>query len=102
MNATHVLNQRIAKSCCFRPLTDVLTRKSNAPPGGPHFGSNPLRSLTQVKCPGIARGRWAVLELTGTLPLQGRHTPVVMRPITYQQEMILEIPRWDIGADIVV
>ena len=51
-------------------------------------------------CPG--RGGWAVLELTGTLPLQGRHTPVFMRPITYQQEMILEIPRWDIGADIVV
>ena len=36
----HLLNQRIAKSFCFRPLTDVLTRKSNAPPGGPHFGSN--------------------------------------------------------------
>ena len=30
----------IAKSFCFWPLTDVLTRKSNAPPGGPHFGSN--------------------------------------------------------------
>ena len=40
MNAAHVLNQRIAKSFCFRPLTHVLTRKSNAPPGGPHFGSN--------------------------------------------------------------
>ena len=25
------------------------------------------RSLTRVKCPGIARGGWAVLELTGTL-----------------------------------
>ena len=23
-------------------------------------------SLTRVKCPGIARGGWAVLELTGT------------------------------------
>ena len=66
VNAVHVLNQRIVKSFCFRPLTDVLTRKSNAPPGGPHFGSNsPL--LTQVKCPGIAGGGgWAVLELTGT------------------------------------
>ena len=53
MNAAQVLNQRIAKSFCFRPLTDVLTRKSNAPPGGPHFGSN-------------SRGGWAVLELTGT------------------------------------
>ena len=32
-----------SKNCeilCFRPLTDVLTRKSNAPPGRPHFGSN--------------------------------------------------------------
>ena len=32
-----------SKNCetfCIRPLTDVLTRKSNAPPGGPHFGSN--------------------------------------------------------------
>ena len=55
VNAVHVLNQRIVKSFCFRPLTDVLTRKSNAPPGGPHFGSNsPL--LTRVKCPGIAGG----------------------------------------------
>ena len=40
LNATHVRNQRIAKSFRFQPLTDVLTRKSNAPPGGPHFGSN--------------------------------------------------------------
>ena len=40
MNAAHVLNERIAKSFCFRPLTDVLTRKSNARPGRPHFGSN--------------------------------------------------------------
>ena len=42
VNAAHVLNQRIAKSFCFRPLTDILSRKSNAPPGGPHFGSNSL------------------------------------------------------------
>ena len=27
-------------SRCFLRLTDVLTGKSNAPPGGPHFGSN--------------------------------------------------------------
>ena len=26
-----------------------------------------VRSSTRVKCPGIARGGWAVLELTGTL-----------------------------------
>ena len=42
VSAAHVLNQRITKIFCFRPLTDVLTRKSNAPPGGPHFGSNSL------------------------------------------------------------
>ena len=24
------------------------------------------QSLTRVKCPGVARGGWAVLELTGT------------------------------------
>ena len=42
VNAAHLLNQRIAKFFCFRPLTDVLTRKSNASPGGPHFGSNSL------------------------------------------------------------
>ena len=40
MKAAHLLNQRIVKFFCFRPLTDVLTRKSNAPPGGPQFGSN--------------------------------------------------------------
>ena len=40
MNAAYVLNQRIAKSFCFRPLTDVLVRKSNAPPGGAHLSSN--------------------------------------------------------------
>ena len=30
----------ITKSFCFRPRTRVLTRKPNAPSGGPHFGSN--------------------------------------------------------------
>ena len=31
-----------SKNCeiLLLPLTDVLTRKSNVPPGGPHFGSN--------------------------------------------------------------
>ena len=70
MSAAHVLNQRIAKTMCFPPLTDVLTRKSNAPPGGPHFGSNsPLygaqRESNARGLPG--GGGWAVLELTGTL-----------------------------------
>ena len=39
-------------------------------PGGPQFWVKfpTVRSLTRVKCPGIARGGgWAVLELTGTL-----------------------------------
>ena len=41
MNPAHMLKQRIfMKSFCFRPLTEVMTGKSNAPPGGPHFGSN--------------------------------------------------------------
>ena len=30
-----------------------------------------VRSLTRVKCPGIARGGWVLLELTGTLWLDG-------------------------------
>ena len=34
-----ILNERITKSFCLRPLTNVLTRKSNARLGGPHFGS---------------------------------------------------------------
>ena len=62
-----------SKNCeiCFRPMTDVLTRKSNAPPGGPQFWVKfpTIQSLTRVKCPGIARGGgggWAVLEMTGT------------------------------------
>ena len=32
--------KKLRNPFCFRPLTDVLTRKSNAPPGGPWFGSN--------------------------------------------------------------
>ena len=35
-----MLNDRITKSFCSRPLTNVLTLKSNARPDGPHFGSN--------------------------------------------------------------
>ena len=58
MNAAHVLNQRIAKSICFRPLTDVLTRKSNAPSGGP--SARPHSPL-----PGDCLGEgWAILELS--------------------------------------
>ena len=33
MNVAHMLKQRIVKSFCFRPLTDILGGKSNNPPG---------------------------------------------------------------------
>ena len=57
VNAAHMLNQRIAKSFSFRPLTGVLTRKSNAPPGGPHFGSNPhCTELNASQIPGDCPG----------------------------------------------
>ena len=56
MNAVHGLNQRIVKCFCFRLLTDVLTRKSNAPTGGLHFGSNsPLLTRVNVDCFGDNR-----------------------------------------------
>ena len=69
MNAAHLLNQRIEKPFCFRPLTDILTRKVKCPTGRASFWVKfpTVRSLTRVRCPGIARGGWAVLELTGTL-----------------------------------
>ena len=69
MNAAHLLNQRIAKSLCFRPLADVLVRKSNAPPGGPHLGQIPhCTELNASQMPGdCPGGGWVVLELTGTL-----------------------------------
>ena len=63
-----MLKQRITKSFCFRPLTDVLTGKSNAPLGGPHFGSNsPLYGAYNAsQMPGDCPGGLAVLDLTGT------------------------------------
>ena len=52
-----MLNQRIAKSFCFRPLTDVLTGKSNAPPGGPHLGQIPHSTeLNASQMPGDCPG----------------------------------------------
>ena len=39
-NLVLTLNQIITKSFCLRPLTNVLTRKSNVRPGGPYFGLN--------------------------------------------------------------
>ena len=64
MNAAHVLNQRVEKSVCFRPLTDVLTRKSNAPPGGPHFGSNSPLNGAYVP----VNSKTALLPLPGQSP----------------------------------
>ena len=51
------LTQRIAKSFCFRPLTEVLTRVK-CPTGRASFWVKfpTVRSLTRVKCPGIAPG----------------------------------------------
>ena len=64
MNAAHVLNQRIAKSFCFRPLTDVLGRKSNFRSNSLLYGAQ--RETNAWGLPG-GGGEWAVLELTGTL-----------------------------------
>ena len=82
MNAAHVLNQRIAKSFCFRPLTDVLVRKSNAPPGGPHLGQIPhCTELNASQMPGdCPGGGWAVLELTGTLTLHSDNLHSILPP----------------------
>ena len=46
-------------------LTSVLTRKSNARLGGPHFCQIP-HCTEQI--PGVCPVEWAVLEMTGTLP----------------------------------
>ena len=69
MNAAHVLKQRIAKFFCFRPLTDVLTGKSNAPPGRLLLGQIPhCTELNASQMPGDfpGGGGRAVLELAGT------------------------------------
>ena len=65
MNAAHMLNQRIAKSFCFRLLTDVLTRKSNAPRGGlilgqiPHCTELNASQMSGV-CPGGGMGGFGI------------------------------------------
>ena len=61
MNAAHVLNQRIARSFCFRPLTDVLVRKSNAHRAGLVLGQIPHctelnASQMSGDCPGGGGG----------------------------------------------
>ena len=53
------------------PLTDVLTRKSNALQGGPHFGSNsPCTELNASQMPGDCPGEmggfgidWYIISL---------------------------------------
>ena len=70
MNAAHVLKQRIAKFFCFRPLTDILTGKSNAPPGGPHFGSNsPVGVLPYKRLLGMCR--WMGSRFHGWIDYNG-------------------------------
>ena len=63
MNNVHMLNaEGITKS-------SVLTRKSNARLGGPHFGSNsPLYGAKPQSNAG-GGAEWAVLELSGCLHL---------------------------------
>ena len=53
-------------------LTSVLTRKSNARLGGPHFCQIP-HCTEQI--PGVCPVEWAVLEMTGTLPKRIFSTP---------------------------
>ena len=60
MNSVHMLNAETGTT-----KSSVLTRKSNALLGGPHFGSNsPLYGAKLQSNAGW--GGWAVLELTGT------------------------------------
>ena len=61
MSAAHVLNQRIAKSFCFQPLTDVLTRSQMPHRAGlilgqiPH-GTELNASQMPGDCPGAMGG----------------------------------------------
>ena len=68
MNAAHGLKQRIAKSFCFQPLADVLTRRSNALQSGRHFESDSLLfgAYRKSSARGLPGAGWMVLELTGT------------------------------------
>ena len=53
-------------------LTSILTRKSNAQLGGPHFGEIPLCT---EQIPGVCPVEWVVLEMTGTLTKRIFSTP---------------------------
>ena len=44
-------------------LTSILTRKSNAQLGGPHFGEIPLCT---EQIPGVCPVEWVILEMTLT------------------------------------
>ena len=59
MNAAHVLKQRIASEVLLFPTADRrFDRKIKCPTGRASFWVNfpTVRSLTRVKCPGIALG----------------------------------------------
>ena len=60
---------KICKILSFPTADRRFDTKVKCPTGRASFWvkSPTVRSLTRVKCPGIARGGWAVLELTGTL-----------------------------------
>ena len=68
MNAAHLLNQKNAKFFCFRPLTDVLTRKSNAPPHLadlilgqiPHCTELNASQLNAQGLPGVGMGGFGI------------------------------------------
>ena len=62
-----------SKNCeilLFQTADRRFDRKVKCPNGRASFWVKfpTVRSLMRVKCPGIVRGEWAVLELTGTLP----------------------------------
>ena len=71
VNAAHLLNQRNCKILWLPTDDRRFGTKVKCPTGRASFWVKfpTVRSLTRVKCPGIAwgGGGWAVLELTGTL-----------------------------------
>ena len=96
MNAAQVLNQRIAKSFCFRPLTEVLTRKSNAPQGGLIWGQIPhCTELNVSQMPGDCPGGWAVLELTGTKATTFPQRPVFQNSKSFSAKSLQPPPVGD-------
>ena len=80
MNAAIVLNQRVAKSFCFRPLTDVWRESQMPHRAGLILGHiSHCTELNGSQMPGDCPGGWAVLELTGKWP-QHRFHPGFLIP----------------------